>query len=247
MDILPYAVVAFLIAGFIKGVVGFGFPIVALIVLTLATGLLDALALIVVPTLLTNVWQALAGVHLRAILARMGIYFLCAVAGILATSQFLKTSDTNLLTGLLGCVLFVFAVSRLMRLQISVPAEREKPLSFVLGSLNGALTGLTGSFMVPSVLYMQALGFPRDMLVQAMGVFFFVSTLTLTLSLGFNDLISMEAVGLSTAALIPSFAGLYGGRWLRRRIDEARFQIVFLAGVMVLGAYIALMALRQLL
>lgn len=247
MDLLPLAVVAFLVAGFIKGVVGFGFPIVALIVLTLATGLLDALALIVVPTLLTNIWQALAGEHLRAILARMGIYFLCAVVGILVTSQFLKTADTNLLTGLLGCVLFVFAVSSLMRLQITVPAEREKPLSFVLGSLNGALTGLTGSFMVPSVLYMQALGFPRDMLVQAMGVFFSVSTLTLALSLGVNDLISMESTGLSTAALIPSFAGLYGGRWLRRRIDEERFQTVFLAGVMLLGAFIALMALRQLL
>ena len=75
MELVITATVAFVFAGFVKGVLGFGFPIIALVVLTLTIGLLDALALIVIPTLVTNVWQALAGPHLREVFDRMWLYF----------------------------------------------------------------------------------------------------------------------------------------------------------------------------
>ena len=239
MELIPTATAAFILAGFIKGVVGFGFPIVALIVLTLAIGLFEALAIIVVPTIATNIWQALSGPHLKAIIGRMWIYFSCAMGGILLASVYLVSVDVNLLTGLLGIVLFVFAVFRLLNVHLSVPREREPLLSIVLGSINGLLTGFTGSFMVPSVLYMQALGFGKDMLVQAMGVFFALSTIMLTVSLGRNGLITIDDAIMSTVALIPAFAGIFAGRWMRKRIDEDQFQKIFLGGVLTLGAYIA--------
>ena len=101
----------------------------------------------------------------------------------------------------------------------------------------GAKTGVgmspCGVWMIP-----QALGFSRDMLVQAMGIFFALSTLTLTLSLGTNGLISWDDGVASSLALLPSFAGIYFGRWTRKRIDEEKFQKVFLYGVMLLGTYL---------
>ena len=190
MDLIFPATAAFILAGLVKGVLGFGFPIIALILLTLYIGLLDALAIIVVPTLVTNAWQALSGPHLRAILERMWLYFLCAMTGIFVASWFITRVNVNMLTGLLGAVLFFFAISRLLDIHIDVPRHREPLLSVVLGSVNGLLTGFTGSFMVPSVLYMQALGFGKDMLVQAMGVFFGLSTAMLMIALGHNQLIT---------------------------------------------------------
>ena len=71
MDIYLIGAIAFTLAGFVKGVLGFGFPIIALVVLTLSIGLFDALAILIVPTIATNFWQALAGPHLRAIMTRM--------------------------------------------------------------------------------------------------------------------------------------------------------------------------------
>jgi uncharacterized membrane protein YfcA len=238
MDLVFPATAAFILAGLVKGVLGFGFPIIALILLTLYIGLLDALAIIVVPTLLTNAWQALSGPHLRAILARMWLYFLCAMIGIFVASWFITQVNVNMLTGLLGAVLFFFAISRLLDVHIAVPRNREPLLSVVLGSVNGLLTGFTGSFMVPSVLYMQALGFGKDMLVQAMGVFFGLSTAMLMISLGRNQLITAADATASTVMLLPSFLGIYAGRYMRDRIDEATFQRIFLIGVLLLGAYI---------
>ena len=231
--------IAFLFAGFIKGVVGFGFPIIALIVLTLSIGLLEALAIIIVPTLVTNIWQAMDGPYLRDILRRMWLYFALAMTGILVASRFLTLVNVDWLTGLLGSVLFFFAVSQLLNFHIVVPPDRERPLSVVLGFFNGLLTGFTGSFMVPSVLYMRALGFGKDMLVQAMGTFFALSTLMLAVSLGSNELLDGQQALASTIALIPSFAGIYVGRWTRDQVDEERFQLLFLCGVLLLGGYIA--------
>jgi uncharacterized membrane protein YfcA len=246
VDILVTGTIAFLLAGVVKGVLGFGFPIIALVVLTLTIGLLDALAIIIVPTLATNIWQAVSGPHLAAILKRMWLYFIVAAAGVLLTSKYLTIVNVNWLTGLLGGVLFFFALSRLFDLHITVPSDKETLLSVVLGALNGALTGLTGSFMVPSVLYMQALGFPKDMLIQAMGFFFALSTVMLTISLGNNDLIDTAQARMSAYALIPSFVGVFAGRWTRDRLDEESFQKIFLFAVLALGAYLVWRSAKEL-
>lgn len=246
METLGIATVAFIIAGFVKGVVGFGFPIIALIILTLSIGLLDALAIVVIPTLVINIWQAFSGKYLKIILGRMWRYFLVAVAFIWITSDYLKVVDIDWLTMLLGTVLFVFALSRLFNFHITVAPQYESVLAVPLAAVNGILTGLTGSFMVPSVLYMQAIGFRGDLLVQAMGVFFTISVFTLAISLRRNDLISADQAQLSTLALVPSIIGLLAGRWARRQIDEERFQRIFLLAVLVLGGYIVIRSARAL-
>ena len=247
MDIVFTATIAFVIAGFIKGVLGFGFPIIALSVLTLVIGLFDALAIVVVPTLIINVWQALSGPYLKEIFHRMWIYFAMAIMGILFASQYLKVVNVSWLTSLLGLILFMFALSRLFGLQIRVPHSKEPLISMVLGSVNGVLTGFTGSVMVPSVLYMQALGFGKDMLVQTMAVFFGLSTLVFITSLGRNGLIATDEAVMSTIALVPSFAGIIAGRQVRNHIDEVEFQKIFLIGMLCLGLYILLQSFSALL
>ncbi len=242
MDILAIAAVAFTVAGFVKGVFGFGFPIITLIILTLTIGLLDALAIIVIPTIVTNIWQSLSGPYLKDITRRMWLYFVVAITFIWFTSAYLTVVNIKWPTAMLGAVLFVFALSQLLNVSISVSRKWELPLSVPLGAINGMLTGMTGSFMVPSVLFMQAMGFHRELLLQAMGIFFAISTITLAVSLGKNDLISIEHMQLSLLALVPSILGLYIGRWIRLRINEERFQQIFLVSVLVLGGYISYQA-----
>jgi uncharacterized membrane protein YfcA len=70
----------------------------------------------------------------------------------------------------------------------------------------------------------------------------------LAVSLGRNELLSAEQLGLSLLALFPSFLGVFVGRNVRKQIDEARFQHVFLVSVLLLGAYIvvrSVLALHQ--
>ena len=84
------------------------------------------------------------------------------------------------------------------------------------GLVNGVLTGMTGSFVVPGVMYLQALGLSRDALIQAMGMLFTVSTLALGFALQANDLLRMEHGALSTMALAPAVAGMVIGQRIRK-------------------------------
>ena len=148
MDILAIAAVAFTVAGFVKGVVGFGFPVINLIILTLTIGLLDALAIIVIPTIVTNVWQGVSGPYLKEIARRMWLYFVTATTFIWITSGYLTVVNVRWPTAMLGAVLFIFALTRLLNVSITVPPKWERPLAIPLGAINGMLTGMTGFMLV---------------------------------------------------------------------------------------------------
>ncbi len=233
----------FLLAGLVKGVVGLGLPAVALGLLTIFLGLKDAVVLIVVPSLATNLWQALAGGALVAIGRRLWPLLAPACVGIWFGTGLLAQSDGRLLAGLLGLLLSTYAVTALASPRIRVPQAWEPWLSPPIGAITGFFTGLTGSFTFPGIAYVQALGFPRDRLIQAMGVIFLVSTTTLGLGLADNGLLTRDLGIASLAAMIPAFLGLFAGQRLRRRIPEAHFHRVLLGALLVLGVYIGINAL----
>ena len=230
--------VVFLLAGLVKGVIGLGLPTVALGLLTATLGLKDAMALMLIPSFATNLWQGLAGSALAALLRRLWLLLVCVCLATWLTAGLLARSDAVALSALLGGLLCLYGGLSLLRPQVPTPGRHEAWLSPVVGLVNGGLTGLTGSFVVPGVLYLQALGMPRDTFVQAMGVLFTVSTLALGASLAGYGLLPADLTGLSAAALAPAFAGMFVGQWLRRRLPEARFRQVFFSGIAALGVYI---------
>ena len=112
----------------------------------------------------------------------------------------------------------------------------------VAGAANGILTGMTGSFVFPGVVYLQALGLSRDQLVQAMGLLFSISTLVLGWALQAQRLVSGELLLYSLLALLPALFGMAIGRWLRKSLSEIRFRQLFFCGILLLGGSILLSA-----
>ncbi|MCJ9709447.1 TSUP family transporter, partial [Bordetella hinzii] len=60
----------FLLAGFVKGCIGLGMPTVAVGLLSMAMPAPQAAALLVVPAVITNIWQMASGGHFRVLLRR---------------------------------------------------------------------------------------------------------------------------------------------------------------------------------
>ena len=242
-ETLALILAVFLLAGLVKGIVGLGLPPVALGLLTVFLGLKDAIVLIVVPSLATNLWQALAGGALLAIGRRLWSLLAFACVGIWFGTGLLAQSDGRLLAGLLGLLLSIYAVTALASPQLRVPEAWEPWLSPPIGAISGFFTGLTGSFTFPGIAYVQALGFPRDRLIQAMGIVFLISTITLGLGLADNGLLTRDFGIASLAAMIPAFLGLLAGIRMRRRIPEDYFRRILLGALLVLGVYIGINAL----
>ncbi len=228
----------FLIAGTIKGVIGLGLPTVSLALLTVTVGLPNAMALLLVPSLITNLWQAMVGGSGRAILRRLWPFLLMATVTVWFGSTALTRVDLSLLSALLGVLLAVYSTVNLAGLRFTITTRQELWVGPLAGLVNGILTGMTGSFVVPGVLFLQAIGLSRDMLIQAMGMLFTASTLALAVALQGNDLLTLELGTLSAAALLPAIIGMLLGQRIRQRLSEQLFRRIFFISLLMLGAYI---------
>jgi uncharacterized membrane protein YfcA len=233
----------FLLAGAVKGVIGLGLPTVSLALLTVAIDLPNAMALLLVPSFVTNLWQAVVGGNGGAILRRLWPFFLTATVTVWLGAAALTRVDLALLSALLGVLLVVYATVSLAGLHLTIAARREAWIGPLLGAVNGILTGMTGSFVVPGVLFLQAIGLSRDQLIQAMGMLFTASTVALAVALQGNHLLTLELGTLSAAALLPAILGMVLGQRVRQSLPEQVFRRVFFIALLILGAYIIASAL----
>ena len=200
------------------------------------------MALVIAPSFATNLLQSATGDNGRALLRRLWPFLAAATATVWVGASALVSVDLALLSGLLGLLLAAYGVQGLAGPGISVPTRWEIWAGPAFGATNGILTGMTGSSVVPGVLYLQAIGLARDALVQAMGILFTVSTVALALSLQRYGLLDGPLGIASCAALLPAFLGMALGQLLRRRLSEARFRRVFFCAVLALGMYIVVTA-----
>ncbi len=237
---------AFFIAGAVKGVIGLGLPMVSLALLTVALDLQTAMALLVVPSFVTNLWQSVVGGNAKVILDRLWPFLVTATVTVWVGVAALTRLNPSLLTALLGAQLVTYSLVSLRGIGLTIPIRHEGWAGPLIGSATGVLTGMTGSSVVPGVMFLQAIGLPRDVLIQAMGMLFAASTLALAAALQQANFLTVDHGILSSAAVLPAIAGMIGGRWIRKGLTEQRFRAVFFIALLMLGVYIIANAIRML-
>ena len=99
----------FVLAGFVKGVAGFGLPTVSVALIALLRPIPEAIGLMLVPAFVTNLWQGLAGGQLRLVAPRIALFLACAVVGTIAAAWHVAAVDGRFLSGLLGLSLLASA------------------------------------------------------------------------------------------------------------------------------------------
>lgn len=245
LEPLPIVVVAltFLLAGFIKGVIGLGLPTVSMGLLTVVMAPAQAASLLIVPSFVTNVWQLATGQHFGALARRLWTMMAGVVLGTLAGVGFMQGDAAGRAAVALGLALMVYALLGLADVRLSVPPRAERWLAPVIGVVTGLITAATGVFVIPAVPYLGALGLAKDDLIQALGLSFTVSTVALAAVLAAGGSFQGTVAGASLLALAPAILGMVIGGWMRGRVSEKMFRRCFFLGLLVLGAHLASRAL----
>lgn len=233
----------FLLAGFVKGVVGMGLPTVAVGLLGLTMPPAKAAALLVVPSLVTNVWQLAVGPDLRGLLRRLWSMLAGFGAGAALGAGNLSSGGADRAGMLLGIALIAYALIGLFARRMTVPPRLEPWLSPMIGMVTGVTTVSTGVFVIPAVPYLQALDLGKDELVQALGLSFTVSTIVLAVVLAVDGSFRPAVAAESFLALLPALGGMFAGQRLRTRIRPEAFRKCFFAGLFLLGTHLALRTL----
>ena len=234
-DTLVLIALTFLAAGLVKGTVGLGLPTIVLGMLTVPLGITQAIAVLLVPSLVTNAVQGLTGKTALETCRRLWPLLLMAALGIVVGTGALARSTGTGPAVALGVLIALHGAVSLLAPPLPHPGRHERWLSPLAGLANGLITGFTGSAILPGVLYLQALGLDKERLVQGMGLLFCVSTAILMLAFARYDLLTPELMLLSLLALAPALLGLWLGARLRRRIAEERFRRLLFVALILLG------------
>jgi uncharacterized membrane protein YfcA len=232
---LALVTTVFILAGAVKGVVGLGLPTISMALLALLMSPAQAAALLVIPSLLTNIWQMRPFQAVPQLLRSIGPMQLGIFAGTIAGALLLGAPAGHAAGVALGMALVAYACWGLTGRSIVVSPAARTWMGLLAGFVTGFITAATGVFVVPAVPYLQALQLSRDSLIQAMGVSFTVSTIALAVGLWLNQSYSAGAAGISL--LIPALVGMSLGQLLRQRLPVTLFKKVFFCSLIVLGIY----------
>lgn len=240
---VAFALFVFLIAGVVKGVVGMGLPTIAIGLLAVVMAPVQATALLLVPSMVTNLWQLLAGPSPWALCRRVWPIMAALFLGTLFTSQWLVKSASGWIPAALGIILIAYGLLGLFSVRFTVARSAEPVLSPVIGLITGLIAGLTGVFAIPAVPYLQALGLQKEDLIQSLGFSFTVATVALGCGIWLHGGMQQLDPVLSCVMLLPAVLGMWLGQWVRLKLSELWFKRVFFLGLIALGLHSLIRAL----
>src|ERR1700716_4399692 len=236
--LLIFIAAAFLLAGFVKGVIGLGLPTVAMGLLAVTMQPWRALAIVIVPAIITNIWQTFVGPYLRDIIRRLWPLMVGTVVGIWLNAGMLTGPYARYGTIVLGVLLVIYAIIGLSKFSFHVAPANEKWVGGIVGLMTGVVSAATGVQVIPSMPFMQAIGMEKDELVQALGVFFTVATVALAFNLTHAGLLTAATALPGAVAMAGAFAGMFIGQAVRSRLEPGGFRRWFLVGTVFVGTYL---------
>ena len=233
----------FVLAGLVKGVIGMGLPTIAIGLLGLVIAPVEAAAMLVLPSLITNIWQLISGPSLWILFKRFKTLLIGICLGTPFGVSFIVSGQTAIVTAGLGFVLMAYGLYGLSQARLNVSKRSESLASPLIGFVTGILSGATGIAALPAAPYYTALELKRDDLIQALGLSFTVASVALAIGLLVTGEFEMEIATTSLLALIPALIGMFLGQALRKRIPQEKFRRYFFFSLLFLGSYTSFRAL----
>jgi hypothetical protein len=236
-DQIIFGLAVFLLAGTVKGLVGLGLPTVVIALTTLVLPLTESIAMIALPTIFTNVWQAAVGGNLVKIVRRQWPLIVPLAIALYLTMWLVGQKGPNWAFIVLAMVLMVYSGLGLLRIRLHIHADLEKPLAPVIGTISGFVAGVVGVPIIPLMPYLQGLDVKPSELVQTLGVVLCATSLTLTFSLLNFGLLDGPRAVVSAAAVVPALAGMWLGQQIRQRLSVEQFRLAVFWALLLTGLY----------
>lgn len=213
-----------IVGGFVKGVHGLGLPLVSVPILSAVLPVQTAIAVTLLPILVTNLYQIRLGRDVVPIVRRFSPLLAGLVVGILIGVYALTSLSPDIVTAILGVVILGFVVARIRAPRWRMGPEMERRAAIPVGLAAGLIGGVSSLYGTPIAIYLSTLGLDRQSFVRAIGLTFMTGMVPLFSALAVFEVLGPREAALSLAALGPVFAGYLVGERLRGRIPESVFQ-----------------------
>jgi uncharacterized protein len=242
--VLLSCVLSLFAGGAVKGLVGLGLPVIGMPLLTLTLDLKTAIAILVVPLVVSNLSQCFEGgmfpVTLRRFWPTLAALFISAAA---STRALVALPEGTLFT-VAGAAIIVLPLLTYFRPGLRIGPALERWLGPCVGVIGGFLGGVSTFYGPPLMIFLAALRLPKAEFVPAISLMFFTGALGLTVGLLGFGIAGTQELGLSALATLPVFVGMALGRRVRVALDERQFGLLLLAIYLAIGGTFLLKGLR---
>jgi uncharacterized membrane protein YfcA len=226
---------AFLLGGLVKGLIGVGLPLVVVPLLAFVMPSPKAIALMAIPVLTSNVWQAARSGHVRSTLRRFTPLLVPLAIMTAITVRLSLAMPVALLNNLLAMTLLVAVALMTWQPTLDLAPARERWWSTITGALAGVMGGVSSVTGPLLITYLVALRLPREAFIGAISVLYFATAAPLFGSMMLLGVIGLPELTLSAMAMAPMFFGMVVGTRLRPRIGEATFRRLLLGFLVVVA------------
>ncbi len=225
------------LAGFVKGTVGFAMPMIMMAGLSALAPPEVALAGLILPTLATNIGQALRdGLAPAVEAARVRWRFIAATVALIPLSALVATAiPRGPFLLLLGVPIAAYAAFLLSGRSLAIRLTQWVRAEWALGAVGGLYGGVSGIWGPPLLVYLLSTGTPREEAIRVQGVVFLIGAVALLFAHLNSGVLNPTTVGFSAALVVPGLAGLWLGARTAARMDAGRFRFWTHALLLVSG------------
>ncbi len=233
--LLLIAVVAYFVAGIIKGTLGIGFPTAAVSMLAQFTDARVAITIVIMPMLFTNLWQVIRGRRFISVIRQVWLLLLSMVIFIAIFAQLSSMVRADVLAAVLGSIVAIYALHSLFGKPMLLPEKWDTQAQLGAGVAAGIMGGMVSVWAPPILIYLSARRLPKDLFVATAGVILLLGTCVLLLSYVQNGLLSYGLFLSSMLLIVPSLLGFSIGELIRKRLSAQRFTRLLLWFFFIMG------------
>lgn len=226
---------AFLLGGALKGATGVGAPFLAVPIMALLVDVPFAVAVFLLPNILTNALQAY---RFRANSPDAGFVREFCLAGMLGAgigTVALAQIDAEILTTGVAVMMLMYVGFRLLMPDWALAWQTARRIVGVFGGVGGFFQGSIGLSGPISVSFMSAVGLQRPQFVVTMSTYFLaMAVVQLPVQLHYG-ILTTERVIFGLYALVPLIAGMSIGEFLGRAISKRVFDRIIVVVLALLA------------
>lgn len=227
--------VIFLIAGTVKGVLGFGLPLISMSLLPFVIPVELAIVLSALVQPATNIGQLISTGGVRQAFESTWAILLGLIPSVALGAWFLSELQGNAHLLILGLTLIGFAAHSLSGFVFKITKERQSMIGGITGFVAGVvgmLTSINGMFFI---MYLVGIGAKRNEFRAAIALLFIVSGVLINSGFWFAGLLNQNNIIIGILVLLPCFAGMWLGNIIGNRIPNDMFRKLILYALLVIG------------
>ena len=230
-------VFALLLGGVIKGLSGIGLPMIALPILTTQVSIQDAILLLTLPILFSNLIQS-KEINTDHIKQPWLLTLLATLLSGMTLGSFLLFSHQHWILLITAISLTLYSLISLSGFHIRIKEESRIKTAAFTGSIAGFIGGGTSLYGWPVVIYTSSINLNKKDFISTISAIYLIAHLYFMSTLYIQNILTKQSITFSFLASLPVFTGILIGQKFNKKINQKIFYkliqlLIFIGGILL--------------